>query len=554
MKIEAIARLERNAKRAGEIAAVFARYGLAEWLSAVPLSWLREKLKTEKGEDIKTLSVGERVRRAFTDLGPTFIKLGQVLSTRPDVVGAEVAAQLSQLQAGTPADPSERIREVIRAELGRPPEELFERFDDEPLASASIAQVHRARLKTGQEVVVKVQHPGAAEKAGPDLEILEGLAEFLEKHSEALRAYQPAAIARHFRRTLWRELDFTHERHNLEDFARNFADDATVRFPEVHREFCTEQVLTMDYLEGITGTNGNALKSAQVDLNQFVRRGANVFLNMIFRDGLYHADPHPGNLMLLPQGVVGVIDCGQAGRIDEQLREEVEMMLLAVGSRDVGRLTETVLRLGSAPPDCPRDRLRADLNEFVGDHVGHSLRDLDLGAALRDLIEIVRRYRIVLRPPLALLLKTLIVLEGTSRLLAPDVSLAELIEPHYLRALRRRLSPRQILVRAGRAYTDWERFLSALPRDLEDVLGRVRAGTYTVRLSHRHLDPVVNRLVLGVVTAALVIGGAQLWSSQTPPLVLGIPVLGAMAFLLAMTLGWRLYRGIKQSRGPESKE
>jgi len=554
MKLDAISRFERNAKRVGEIAAVCARYGLADWLGHVPLSWVRERLRTEEGRDFKMLPVGERLRRAFTELGPTFIKLGQVLSTRPDLVGPDVAAELSQLQASTPADSAERIRAVIAAELGAPPEELFERFDDTPLASASIAQVHRARLKTGQEVVVKVQHAGIREKVMPDVEILEGLAEFLEKHSERLRAYEPASVVRYFRRTLLHELDFAHERRNIEDFTHNFAGDETVRFPAVHREFCTPSVLTMDFLDGVTGTNAAALRKAQLDGEAFARRGANVFLNMIFRDGFYHADPHPGNLMLLPDGAVGVLDCGMTGRIDETLRDEVEVLLVAVASRDVSRLTDGVLRLGNAPPDCPRDRLRADLNDFVGDFVGHSLRDLDLGALLTHLVEIIRSYHIVLRPRLALLLKTLIVLEGTSRLIAPDVSLAELIAPHYARALRRRLAPGQLWSRMSRSFRDWERFLETLPRDLESVLGRVRAGTYTVRLSHRHLDPVVNRLVLGIIVAALVMGGSMLWSTKAPPVVGGVPVLGAVAFFLALRFGWRLYWAIKKSDDSDPKD
>ena len=276
MRIDALARLERNARRVGEVASVAARYGLAEWLSAVPLSLVRDRLRTEEGQDIKRLTLGERVRRAFTELGPTFIKLGQVLGTRPDLVGADVARELSQLQVSAPADCYAEICDVIQAELGAPPEERFAYFEETPLASASIAQVHRARLPTGEDVVVKVQHPGIREKVMPDLEILEGLAELAEKYSEALRAYQPASVVNHFRRTLLQELDFTHERHHIEDFTRNFAEDETVQFPVTHREFCTRRVLTMDFLDGVMGTDPAALQAADVNRADFARHGANV--------------------------------------------------------------------------------------------------------------------------------------------------------------------------------------------------------------------------------------------------------------------------------------
>jgi ubiquinone biosynthesis protein len=533
---------------------VLAKYGLADWIKGLNFPWIQDRIKSVDGQPIAALKHEERVRLAFTELGTTFIKLGQMLSTRPDLVGPELAKELARLQTAAPADAPDTVRATIEAEFSKPPGKLFAHFHQAPLASASIAQAHLARLHSGEQVVVKVQHAGITEKIMPDLDILAGLAELAEKHASPLRPYQPVAIVRQFRRTLLRELDFTVERRNLEEFARHFAQDDTVHFPCAYAQFSTRRVLTMERLEGILGTDSAALAASGADLNEFARRGANMYLQMIFRDAFYHADPHPGNLMLLPGGVVGVLDCGMVGRLDEELAEGLEEMLMAVVNHSSIDLGEIILRLGSAPPDTPRDQLRADLTDFVADYVGQSIQELDLSGALNSLFEIIRRYNITLPAPLSLLLRTLVELEGTAQRLSPEFSLAEVFHPFYASMVRRRLSARHILGRLQRAYRDWERLAESLPRGLSEVLQRVRDGTFSIHLYHRHLDPVINRLVLGVMTAALFVSSSLLWSMQAPPAIAGVSVFGAAGYLLAAYLGWRLLRAIKKSGNINSKE
>jgi len=415
MKLSAIRHLERNVRRSGEIIGVLAKYGLADWVKGLNFSWIQDRIKSVDGQRIPELKIEERVRLAFTELGTSFIKLGQMISTRPDLAGPEMAKELANLQTAAPADSPDTVRAVIESEFGKPLSKLFAHFEEAPLASASIAQVHPARLHSGEQVVVKVQHAGIADKIMSDLDILAGLAELAEKHSTEMRRYEPAAVVRQFRRTLLRELDFTSERRNLQEFAEHFAQDNTVHFPRAYEEFSTRRVLTMERLEGILGTESATLAASGADLNEFARRGANMYLQMIFRDAFYHADPHPGNLMLLPNGVVGVLDCGMVGRLDEELAEGLEDMLVAVVNHNSVDLGESILRLGSAPPATPRDELRADLTDFVADYVGQSIQDMDLSGALNSLFEIIRRYNITLPPPLSLLLRTLVELEGTAQ-------------------------------------------------------------------------------------------------------------------------------------------
>src|ERR1035438_3333170 len=554
MKFTALTRLERNVHRVGEIIGVLAKYGLADWVKGLHYSWIQDRFQSVDGQHIPDLKIEERLRLAFTELGTTFIKLGQVLSTRPDVVGPEVARELAHLQTATQADLPETVRATIEAEFGQPLSSLFAQFEEAPLASASIAQVHVARLHSGEQVVVKVQHAGIANKIMPNLDILAGLAELAEKHAPQLRLYQPSAVVRQFRRTLLRELDFTVERRSLEEFAEHFAQDATVHFPRAYAQFSTRRVLTMERLDGILGTDSAALAASGADLNEFARRGANMYLQMIFRNAFYHAAPHPGTLMLLPDGVVGVLDCGMVGRLDEELAEGIEDMLMAVVTHNSVDLGETILRLGSAPPATSRDQLRADLTDFVADYVGQSIQEMDLSNTLTSLLEIIRRYNITLPPPLSLLLRTLVELEGTAQQLSPEFSLAEVIRPFYTTMVRRRLSVRRIFGRLQHAYRDWERLVESLPRDLGDVLKRVRDGTFSIHLDLRHIDPVINRLVLGVMTAALFVGSSLLWSMKAPPTVAGISVFGGVGYLIAAYLIWCLLRAIKKSGDINSKK
>ncbi len=554
MKFSPLTRLESNVHRVHEIIGVLAKYGLADWVKGLNYPWIQDRIQSFDGQPIPNLKIEERVRLAFTELGTTFIKLGQMLSTQPDLVGPEMAEELAHLQIAAPADPPDTVRATIEAEFGKPMSGLFAQFEDVPLASASIAQVHPARLASGEQVVVKVQHAGIADKLMPDLDILAGLAELAEKHASRIRLYRPVAVVRQFRRTLLRELDFTAERRNLEEFAKHFAQDDTVHFPRPYVQFSTYRVLTMERLDGILGTDSTGLAASGADLNEFARRGANMYLQMIFRDAFYHADPHPGNLMLLPGNVVGVLDCGMVGRLDEALREGLDEMLTAVVTHDSAELGEIVLRLGFAPPATDRDELRADLSDFVAEYVGQSIQDLDLSSALNSLFEIIRRHNIILPPEISLLLRTLVELEGTAQQLSPEFSLAEVLGPFYTTVVRRRLSVQGILGRLQRAHRDWERLLQSLPRDLGDILRSARDGTFSVHMELRHIDPVINRLVLGVMTAALFVSSALLWSMKATPTIAGVSVFGGAGYLLAAYLGWRLRRAIKKSGDIGSKK
>ncbi|MEN8190460.1 MAG: AarF/ABC1/UbiB kinase family protein [Thermodesulfobacteriota bacterium] len=550
--IESIELLKRNTARVYEIGATFAKYGLADWLEEIPFPGLKEKLSHDDGRAISELSAAERLRLALTELGTTFIKLGQMLSTRPDLLGEEMANELAQLQSGTPPDPPQTARLLFTTELGKTPEDCFQDFQEAAFASASIGQVHRAVLLDGGQVVVKILHQGTEEKVSSDLAILAGLADLAHKQSRRLRPYDPVGVVGQFRRTLLRELDFNNERRNLEQFSRNFRKDRTVQFPKTFPEYSSKRVLTMEFLPGTPGSKPERLRQGEVDLAKFARRGANVFLEMIFRDGFYHADPHPGNLMLLADGRVGILDCGMSGRLSEKMRDEFESLLLAVLSRDTDEILSVMQRLDAMPSGVSREVLSRDIDDFLADYGDRNLEELNVSEALNSFIAIVHRHHIHLPADVTMLIRTLILLEGTSRILERGFSLAELLEPYYNKIVARRFSPKRLVGKMQRSYRDWDLFLNSLPRELNNTLSRIQEGSFDIQLAHRHLDPIVNRLVIGILTASLFLGSSLLWSMQAPPLFQGISIFGGLGYGLSFYLGLKLLLAISKSGSVDS--
>jgi len=303
----------------------------------------------------------------------------------------------------------------------------------------------------------------------------------------------------------------------------------------------------MDLREGIKLSEGQLLQTTGADLQAIARRGAEIFLEMIFRDGFYHADPHPGNLLVLPGGVIGILDCGMVGRLDERMREEIEEMILALVTGDAQTLATILARLGSLPASADLAGWRADVADYLSYYTGQSLDRFDLGKALTELIELIRRYGIILPTGVALLFKVLIMLEGTSRLLSPRFNLVELMQPYQQKLLWRRLSPTKHFQRFRRLYREWEYLAEVFPRGATDLLQQIQAGKFSVHLEHQRLEPSVNRLVWGMITSALFLGSSLLWSHEVPPLLGGVSVFGVTGCVLSLLLSLRLLRAIRKS-------
>jgi ubiquinone biosynthesis protein len=545
MKISAIPQIYRHVNRWGEILTILSKYGLAGWMARFDLNLLNRFLKNRDGEALTHLNRETRIRLAIEELGPTFIKLGQILSTRPDQVGMPLAQELQKLQTAVPCDDASVVCDMISAELGHPLDELFEDFDATPLASASIGQAHRGRLPGGDDVVVKVQHAGIRRRMEVDLDILAGLAQLAEKIPE-LQPYRPQATVAEFRRIVRRELDFAREARNLEQFSRNFSGSPHVRIPRLYPDLSTARVLTMEWLDGAKLSDPAVHNLPDIDLCQVARHGADMYLEMIFHHGFYHGDPHPGNLVVLPDGAIGLLDFGMVARLDESLREDIEDILQAIVSQDAQQLTAIVTRIGAVPPGLDESALGVDLTEFVQHYANQPVDTFDLAGALTEMIEIIQRYRIALPSSMAMLIKVLVMLEGTARLVEPNFSLMELVEPYQKKMMLRRLSPARQMRKMRRIYSEMEQLAEILPRRLREILQQVETGKFDVHLDHRGLEPSVNRLVLGMLTSALFLGSSLL-ISQDVWLIRGVSVPGTLGVMLSAFLGWRLLRAIGKS-------
>jgi len=360
-------------------------------------------------------------------------------------------------------------------------------------------------------------------------------------------------------RTLRRELDFGREERNLQQFATLFCNDETVCIPRAYTDLCTQRVLTMDMVDGIPLSQTGVIEAAGIDREEVARRGGQLYLQMIFTHGFYHADPHPGNILLLPGNVIALIDFGMVGRIDERLREDIEEMLLAIVNHDVPMLTRLIKRIGAVPPNLDEAGLSNDVADFVGHYSTQALDQFDLSGALTDMVEIIRRYQITLPTQVAMLIKVLVTLEGTTKLLSAKFSLMELMQPMQKKMLFRRLSPARQARKFRRLIVEIEQLAEVFPQRVMQILEQVQSGKFDVHLDHRGLGPSVNRLVLGMLASALFMGSSLMMAHHVPPILPRIPfisnwlgldsvsILGLSGCSLSLLVGLRLLRAIGKS-------
>ncbi|MEM7784043.1 MAG: AarF/UbiB family protein [Planctomycetota bacterium] len=571
--IPSVPQLYRNVRRWTEIVSVLSKYGLADWISRFNIDFLTDLIKPSEGESQSQLTQNARIRLALTELGPTFIKFGQTLSTRPDLIGPELAEELSKLQADVPADDFDDIKAIVEQDLGCELESEFSRFDPTPIASASIGQVHLAEIKFPEswksendnqrpsqfpptaEVVVKVRHAHVLKKGETDLDILRGLAQLAERLDD-FKNYQPVMIIRELSRAMRREMDFNREVRNILQFESLFKSEPGILFPKPVVELCSERMIGMHRIQGTKLRELQTRESDDFEPAELARIGANLYLKMIFNHGFYHADPHPGNILITDDGRIALLDFGLVGRISEQLREDIESMLVAIVNQDVPMLTTLIKRVGSCPIDLNESALSNDVADFVGQYSTQIVSHFDMSGALNDFIGVVRSYEITLPAEASLLIKTLVTLEGTGRLLDPNFSLMEIMKPFQRMLILKRLSPVRQARKLRRFYMEVEQLVDALPQRVANILEQVQTGRFDVHLVHRRLGPTANRIVVGLMTSALFLGSSLMLSYKVPPLLfpkdgpIGIhdlSVLGLTGFLVSMLMGLRLMWAIRKS-------
>lgn len=487
----------------------------------------------------------EHLRLAFEQLGPTFVKLGQILSTRPDLLPAQYTTELAKLQDDASAVPTEAIWQAVAEEVGTI--DVFDRFDDKPLASASIGQAHTARL-AGREVVVKIRRPHAVETVRTDLEILENLAERTARHSPAAHGYDLVGITQDFAQTLLAELDYLQEAHNAERFAKNFAEDSYVHIPAVIWETTTSRVLTTERAYGIKIGDLEALEDAGIDRRELAVRATGVLCKMVFEDGFFHADPHPGNFFITPEGHLAIIDFGMVGELTDDLREQLVTLLVNLMRSDVPRTTAAILDLAGNPEDVDLTELRADVKPLVDRFAKLSLADLALTDLITAILELLRSHRMHMPNDMALLFKMLLMAEGLGQLLDPHFQLGSVLAPYAERLAWQRHSPDALAARIIQVARELLDAGAQAPRSLQGLAEVLERGGFDVHLRASELHEVVheanrvgNRIIAGVIAAALINGVGQIVASnagrwkawQGPLITAGAASLAALSGYLA---------------------
>jgi ubiquinone biosynthesis protein len=544
----------RHLARYREIANVLSRHGFGYLFDQAGLRDLLHRKNMAEGVDRQgKLTAPQRLFSAINELGPTFIKMGQIISTRPDLIPWPYMEQLEKLQDMVPPFPFEQVEEICIQELNKNLAQVFVGFESQPIASASIAQVHRAQLLTGESVVIKVQRPGIQRIIETDMEILFDLARLLEARTVWGRHYGLVDIVEEFAESLRAELDFTSEGRNADRFYNLFAQDATVTIPKVYWEYSTRQLLVMEYIDGIKMSSTDQLRKAGYNLQLVGRNFVNAILKQIYIFGFFHSDPHPGNLSVLPGDNVVFMDFGQVGRIDESTRDKAVNLVLAMVRYDVDAVMRGLLDIGVVRRKVNRSALRRDLNRLQQKYYGLPMSQIDVGVALQELVDISYRYEIKIPAEFALAIKCLVTSEGVLQQLDPKISLLELAEPFAKKIVRQRLAPKELQRTLVRSVLELWDVAHRVPKQLENVLGLVEEGELKVQLEHQNLhrfsmrlNMIANRITLSILIGSLIVG-SSLIVNRVPGSILSRLPIAEIGYLVAAAMGFWLVVSIVRS-------
>jgi ubiquinone biosynthesis protein len=546
-----------------EIIATLWKYGFADVLRLVALQrflGIEDATIAVHEEGLLAKPVPERLRLALGELGPTFVKFGQIVSSRRDLVTDDYYVELCKLQTQVPPFPTAEAKAIIAEELGRPISEVFKRFQDKPVGSASIAQVHSARLSDGTKVAVKVQRPNIEEVIELDLAMLLDLARFMDRHVPEISGVNPIGVVMEFSSILRKELDFTNEALNIERFGAQFADNPWIKVPTVYREFTTPGVLTMEFLSGRNIMDVAALERGGIDPAELAQHITELIYLQIFEYGFFHGDPHPGNMLVLPGGVTGLLDYGMMGTFSPPFRSSIAHLIAGLAERDHQQVMDSILEMSEEGFASNPGKMLTDVETFSEAHLNQPLRDINLGEVLNKLLEMLRNNHLRMKGSFYLGIKALTQVEAIGRSLNPDLNFVKLGEPYAMRQIEGKYHPTRIFSLARKLFGESLDFLEDFPHDFRQLYQRIKHGKISIPLEHKidpegfeplrkTLDSIANRLTNAILTASVLICSSILVLSGLPPKIWEVPIIGLAGLIWGTFMCLRLVLSIWKHGG-----
>jgi len=558
VRFSTLTKTVKNIKRYRAIVQILIKYGFEDIIDRLKIDIVihegKRKLLRKKSEEFIPKSRHQRFRMVLEELGPTFIKLGQMLSTRTDIFPSETIKELQKLQDSVKPIPVKEIIESIEEELEKPLNELFKEFDRTPQAAASIAQVHRAVTKDGMRVVVKVQRPNIKSTIVKDVAILSDLSQLIVRSIPESEVYDPVGLVEEFKSWIQQELDFYQEARNIDRFRKNFEGDSIVYIPEVYWNLTTDKIVTMEYIDGICINDIDAIEKAGLDRREIAKNGANAVLKQIFEHGFFHGDPHPGNIRVLPGNIIAPIDFGLVGRIDQETIEHLSDLLSGIVKKDSHRVVRVMMNMEMIKDDINLSALRIDLTDMIDRYIDIPLSHINIDQVHDDFLKLVKVHKIRFPRNLYLMGKTFIVMESIGRELDPEFDILSLAKPYITRLILTRYNPARLtrdLIHILEAYSD---LIRTLPDNIRQILVKVGKGQLGINLYHqglnqliRELDKSTNRLSFSLIIAALIISSSLIIQLNLGPKIFGLSAFGLLGYLTAAFLGFWLVIAILRS-------
>jgi len=557
-----LTRTYRTARRLQQIVNVFLRHGFGRIIDQIHFGRyipFRARLKTfGQWPVLKGPSVPERLRLAFEELGPSFIKLAQVLSSRPDLITARYAEEFKKLQDEVPPFSAEEAAKIIEEELKLPIDRIFTQFSHKPVAAASIAQVHHAVLADGSKVIVKVQRPNIKETIETDIDIMSTAVRLMERYVPESKFFNPTGIVHEFTKSIRKELDFTEEAKNACRFRRNFENIPDIKIPKIYTEFLTERVLIMERIEGLRIDDIAGIEALGLDRKKLALIGVNAYFKMILEDGFFHADPHPGNIFAMPTGQIGFVDFGIVGRVSDEMKETMANTFLALLSKDYDRLIEQYIDLGLVPEETDlyafRRDFKADLIDLLEPLYGTSIGEINFGQYLDTIVHLAMRYNMKIPSDLLLINKAMLILENIGVELDPTFDFISAAKPYASKLARRRIS--KIYSTTKETVFEAGDFITLFPKQMKKIIRKVIQDDIHMKLTHQGLDHFIrdmdrssNRISFAMIISAMIVSSAIMHATGVPPTIFGLSVLGFTAFGIAFFLGiWLLISIIRSGR------